>query len=383
MAYTTGNKLKNEQKKGFDAVEALLADSVNWPKHVILAHAKLHLNEFVEMDEMDDATFCDTMDRLRRSDVATYRVFWWWRKANLDAVARGEADGYIIKEPGFRAFKVIQFKAKPFSPDWEPDRSTLKPGVVPLITDEQIISGCDHRSIKRWMWCWHTDDYYTEEDEAVDATSGDGLIKAGDKKFDHAHIALEVSPPLPVSTICRWFGVPPFLVKVLRGKGAFIDWCEYLPHESPKAIEEGKTHYDDDVMHASPGFDFRKELDDLKANRERYGKRAGEMTTADTLQSHVLHDGWTLRQCRERDPLSYIKVRNKLPGVRLDYLQDHVEPCPFRMNIYIDGPGSVGKSAFSEYLAETMFPNYDHPYFAIGGDDRVTFDGYEIGRAHV
>ena len=181
---------------------------------------------------------------------------------------------------------------------------------------------------------------------------------------------------VPISTVARWFGVPPQQVTVMRGRGAFLDGVEYLPHESPRAVDQHKTHYDDDEIHASPGFDFGKELTDLQAHRAKYGKRAGEMTPADTMRMHVMHDGWNMKQCRDDDPLTYAKIRSTLPALRLDYLLD-AEPCPFRMNIYVDGPGGIGKTSFCRYLAEMLFSNTDSAYFTIGNDERVTFDGYD------
>lgn len=164
-------------------------------------------------------------------------------------------------------------------------------------------------------------------------------------------------------------------MKIGHGKGAFLDMVEYLVHERPKAVEQGKTHYDDEIT-VSSGFDFRKELTDLQRNRAKHGKRAGKMSQADTMRMHVVRDGWTMRMCREDDPLTYAKIRSTLPPLRLDYLFDS-EPCPFRMNIYVDGPAGIGKSSMCRYIAESMFGAYDNPYFSIGNDERVSFDGYD------
>ena len=53
-------------------------------------------------------------------------------------------------------------------------------------------------------------------------------IKAGDKKFKHVHIVIEVPRKVSVSTIARWFNVPPQQVEILHGRGAFLDGVEYL-----------------------------------------------------------------------------------------------------------------------------------------------------------
>lgn len=45
---------------------------------------------------------------------------------------------------------ITQFLREPFSDDWEDDRKTLKPGIDPWITDDQIADGLNHATIKRW-----------------------------------------------------------------------------------------------------------------------------------------------------------------------------------------------------------------------------------------
>ena len=371
MGYKIKSALKAERKQGFAAVKELLADPA-WPKDRIFQYAKQNEQQFNQLDDADDATFVATMDKWRQQFPDAYRVFWWWRKSHEDAAKKSEEDGEAKKESCYGCFEVCQFIALPWSDDWEDDRKHLKPGVVPLITEAQIESGLDHKSIKRFVWICHNRDIYTEEDEISDRT---GRKKAGDPKFLHYHVWIECRPKLPITTIARWFNVPESQVEVKHGRGAFLDCAEYSVHESPRAVEQHKTHYDDDEVHYS-GIDFRKEINDLQAHRAKFGKRASEMSPADTMRMHVLVDGWTLRQCRMDDPLTYAKIRNGLPPLRLDYLLDS-DPCPFRLNIYIEGPASLGKGAFSEYLAEAMFPNAEAPFFTVGGDERVTFDGYD------
>ena len=371
MGYSTKNTAKNERKQGMAALRTMVEDP-NFDPQVTLALAQQELDNFKKLDDLPDAKFCECMKALRETRPDVYAAFWWWRDAETKAGRRKEEDGGE-PETKYRAFMVTQFLRAPFSDEWEDDRKTLKPGVDPWITEEQIAQGLDHRTIKRWAWVWHDRDIYTEEDEIADR---EGRVKAGDMKFKHAHVVIDVPGSLPISTVARWFNVPPQQVTVLRGRGGFLDGVEYLPHESPRAIEQHKTHYDDDEIHASSGFDFRQELTDLQAHRAKYGKRAGDMTPADTMRMHVMHDGWTMKMCRDDDPLTYAKIRNTLPPLRLDYLLD-AAPCPYRMNIYVDGPGGIGKTSFCRYIAQSMFKDADSPYFVIGNDDRVTFDGYD------
>lgn len=371
MAYAAKNSIKAERKMGMAAMRAMV-ESPGYNVQATLTLAQQNKDAFGKLDDMDDATFVKCMEDMRANHPDLYSVFWWWRDAEEKAGRRQETDS-DQPETRYRVFMVTQFLREPFSDDWEDDRKTLKPGVEPLITEEQIAVGLDHATIKRWAWIWHGRDIYTEQDEIADRT---GRIKAGDLKFLHVHVMVDIPAKVPISTVARWFGVPPQQVTVMRGRGAFLDGVEYLPHESPKAVEQHKTHYDDDEMHASPGFDFRKELTDLQAHRAKYGKRAGEMTPADTMRMHVMLDGWTMKQCRDDDPLTFAKIRSTLPPLRLDHLMDS-PPCPLRLNIYVDGPGGIGKSAFCEYIAQAMFLNSEDPFFVIGNDERVTFDGYD------
>lgn len=372
MAYRTKSELKGERKIGMAAMKRM-QDAFGFDPQSTLALAQQNKDAFEKLDDLDDKSFIACMKDMRENHPDLYPVFWWWRKAEEDAGRRQEDDGDAKPESRYRSFMMTQFLAEPFSDDWEDDRLTLKPGVEPWITQAQIEDGLDHKTIKKSLWCWHDDDYYTEEDELADTT---GRIKAGDRKFLHAHIVIDVPAKVSVSTVSRWFNIPSNMIEILRGRGAFLDGVEYLPHESPKAVAQFKTHYDDDKMHASPGFDFRKELTEYQKHRVKYGKRAGEMTPADVMRMHVMQDGWTMKQCRNDDPLTYAKIRNSLPPLRLDYLLDS-PPCPFRLNIYVDGPSGIGKTSYCRYIAETLFPNYEHPYFPIGNDERVTFDGYD------
>lgn len=349
-----------------------LTEAAGFDPQATLAVAQQNLDAFGRLDELDNSTFIKCMDDLRKNHPDLYAVFWWWRAAEEKAGRRQETDR-DQPETRYRTFMITQFLREPFSDDWEDDRKTLKPGIDPWITDNQIADGLNHATIKRWAWVWHDRDIYTEEDEIADRHS---RVKAGDRKFKHAHVMLDIPAKVPISTVARWFGVPPQQVTIIRGRGAFLDGVEYLPHESPRAVLQHKTHYDDDEIHASPGFDFRKELTDLQAHRAKFGKRAGDMTPADTMRMHVMQDGWTMKMCRDDDALTYAKIRSTLPPLRLDYLLD-ADPCPYRMNIYVDGPGGIGKSSFCEYIAQAMFKDVDDPYFTIGNDARVTFDGYD------
>ena len=264
-----------------------------------------------------------------------------------------------------RVFNIMQYE---YHPDDYNEDGSLKPNAIPLITQQMIREGLKRRSIKQYAYAWHDKDVIIDEGEA-------GGSAASEQKPNHVHIVLNCPSQVDVASIAKWFGVPENFVDVPKGRGAFLDCVEYLTHESEKEQAKGKHRYDDSEVIAN--FDFRAELTVRAQRQAKYGhSAANRMSDADEMKLHVLQDGWTMKRCEEEDPLTYTKVRSFLPALRLDFLQKQ-PPCPFRMNIYVDGDGGLGKGALCEYIAEKMFPNTEKPYFAVGNDPRVAFDGYD------
>lgn len=257
-----------------------------------------------------------------------------------------------------RVFNIMQYEYHPF--DAYDEDGNLLPDAEPLLQQEQIDDGLNHRSIKRWAYAWHDLDVYSEEDEEDNPRK-----RAGETKPRHVHIVLECPNKVELSSVAKWFGVPEQYVDVPKGRGAFLDCVKYLTHEDEKQQELGKTFYPDEVVVAN--FDWRTAVDNIAHHR---------FTPADVMRMHVLEDGWTLRQARESDPLTYSKIRSGLQPLRVDYLQRQ-PPAPLRINIYVDGPGGIGKSAYCQYIAQELFRGDDDPLFWVGSDERVTFDGYD------
>lgn len=359
-------------KEGFEAAKTLENDP-NITKAQVLATAKNCISQFEQLDSLPDAQFIHDIDILKAGNYDIYRIFWWWRKAHEDGLKRGEDDDGFLQETRYRTFMVTQFLKEPFDVAWNPDRDTLQPGTDALITEEQIQDGLDHASIKQWAVIKHDRDIYTAEDEIRDRRK---LVKAGEKKFTHYHIMLDIPGKVPISTVAKWFKVPGNMVDVLRGRGSFLDGVQYLFHETKHAVEQNKTHYDYDEAACSPGFDVEKEMKALAVRQAQYGMSAKAMTEADIMRMHVLKDGWTMRQCEEDNPVCYAKIRSTLAPLRLDYLGKQAPP-PFRMNIYIDGNAGIGKSSLAKVLASAMFSAEEHPYFAVGNDSRVSFERYD------
>lgn len=264
-----------------------------------------------------------------------------------------------------------------------------------LILDEHmIIIALSHKTIKDWAYVLHDEDTYLEEDEKeqrkrlsdqwddnrcnIEESKEEYIEnrlthRAGQLKAPHWHIVIRLDRNSDVEMIARWFNVKSNFIET-AGKKDFIDKVEYLTHEHEKQQALGKHLYPDEKIRSN--FNFREQINVRVAMRLKYGNRANELSDGDILQLHVMQDGWSMRRCRQEDPLAYIKVRNKLPNLRLDYLLDQ-PPQPFRISIYVDGKGGLGKGSICEYLGQRLFPDVENPCFVVGNDPRVAFDGYD------
>ena len=259
-----------------------------------------------------------------------------------------------------RVFNIVQYE---YHPDSYDANGNLKPGAVPLITEYAIVTALKHKSILQYAYIWHDKDTTVDKD-------GNIIVKP-----KHVHIVLLCPNKVDSAAIAKWFGIPENYIHFPKGRGAFLDCVEYLTHESTKEQAAGKHLYSDSEVHSN--FDFRAELTKRQQRIAKYGRNdALKMSDNDVMKLHVLQDGWTMKQCRDAEPLVYASVRDHLPKLRFDYLRDQ-QPCPFRMNIYVDGQGGLGKGALCEYIAQKIFPDIEKPFFIIGNDSRVSFDGYD------
>lgn len=232
--------------------------------------------------------------------------------------------------------------------------------------ENNIESALSHKTIKRYAWIEHNRDYFSEQEEA----SGKG--KAGELKGKHWHIVIDCPNKIDLPVVAKWFGVPEFLVEVAKGKGAFLDCVEYLPHSSEKEQAKGKTLYEDSEVHAN--FDWRKELDEREENRAKYG---GDLSKKDRMLWDVLYDGKTLKECKEEDKKLYMDNLEKLKKFRLEYISSHMEVPKTRLNIYITGGGGVGKDSASRAIARCLYPyiEADEDLFFELGCDNVSYEG--------
>lgn len=245
-----------------------------------------------------------------------------------------------------------------------------------LIDEEQIIDALNHRSIKKWAYILHDKDAYLENDyqNYKEKNGNEPNWKVGDLKPKHYHIVGFIPNSEKLEVVAKWFKVPINQVDVPKGKNvetAFIQNVQYLTHESNKEQEKGKHKYLDNNIKSN--FNFREEINKL----ERLGVILNDK---DLMLYQVLNEGKTLRECREENIALYTKLWDKLEKNRKEYLLTNQKPPKTRINFYICGEGGTGKGLMSRALARQLFPNIENEediYFEVGGNEKITFDGYD------
>ena len=283
-----------------------------------------------------------------------------------------------------RIINIIQYEKNP------------RTGADLHFSEQNILNAIDHKTIKECAYILHDKDVYHEEEEArcIEALSKeydafgtdipDGLTKeeyikreqwvhAGETKPPHWHVVARCDRSVELSVFAAWFGVPENMIDVPKGRGAFYDCVEYLTHEHPKQIAEGKHRYEDEEVHAN--FEFREELNRRALSRAKYGADVDRKTE---LRLKVLDGELTLRDVKKNYRLNYIQDRDTLMKFRLEYIQDATPP-KIRHNFYICGGGGIGKGVASVLLAHALYPDIedeDDLLFRVGADG-TTFEGYD------
>lgn len=248
----------------------------------------------------------------------------------------------------------------------------------PLITEEKAIDACkNHASIKRAAIYKHSEDVYTEEDEKKNPKH-----KAGWDKPTHLHIYMTSETRLSIASIAKWFGVDPQYVEIKKGHGAFLDCLEYGFHESPKAIEQEKTHYDEGAILYTKNCNPRAEVDALQKRIEKYQTRS--MTPKQELRMKVMEEGMTIREALKHDPLVAADDLNKLQQLRGVYLTKYAPLPDHRINFYIcprdsEHGSGVGKSLFSRMLARALMPELENDLdiYYEAGSGKSAFQDYD------
>ncbi len=256
-----------------------------------------------------------------------------------------------------------------------------------------------YKSFTNWAYCIHDKDLYTQDaiddmnytlsleakqaglkdESAVNAYMADNAwCKLGDVKGKHIHIVVKTSNAMPIDQIARFLGVPEFLIKTVKGKGAFLDCVQYLTHEKEEQQKLGKHRYDDlEVIASASCLHWREELNRRKVDEEKYGvgKSLKEKYIID-----VARYGVTLSQCcRELDPDIYVCMLKRLQQARHEYITRYAPLPNTRISVYVFGDGGVGKDVFCDLLSHFLYPDFlDIRDVLFGaGDAGSVFDGYD------
>ena len=228
-------------------------------------------------------------------------------------------------------------------------------------------------SIENYAFIIHDKDIYTQEKILKEQPE-----LYGKPKTPHIHCVMKFSYNQDLERITEWFGVPANFFEKASGRNAWEEKCLYLTHEDDKQQALGKHLYSDDEITAD--FDFREFIDDYKAKKlemkSKYGKTV--LTEKEMLRMDVLQFGLTLKQAMLRKPVLFAEDYNTLKKMRGFYLQQQTPP-PFRLNLYIEGTGGVGKDLMARSIARSMYPDIldlNEVVFEVGAD-KVSFDGYD------
>ncbi len=267
-----------------------------------------------------------------------------------------------------RVFNIMQYETNPATGD------SLN------FTEQNILDGLNHKSIKRYAYIAHDKDVYTEEGVAY-AKEHYGIdVAEGDQRPKHWHIVLDCPNQIEIYTIAKWFGIPEFCIDVPKGRGAFLDCVAYLTHADEKQQELGKVLYPDDEVKAD--FDWKDELDKRAERQLRYGR---DLSPKDFYRAEVLNGRMTLRQLRAKDELAYINDSSKLDEFRRKAINE-MEPPKSRYNYYLTGHSGVGKSLTARALARSLYqliydcaecPRDDDVYFSVGNSKKTLLEGYD------
>jgi len=263
-----------------------------------------------------------------------------------------------------------------------------------LLTEKQIENLISHRTIKEWAYVYHDKDTYDEEDELEDFERCkreyealpdeekalqllDAYLeehhrkKRGALKPPHWHIIARTDRNEDLHKIAEWLGVWEQYIEIPHmrrgekdGKITFVDCLRYLTHESEKEQELGKYRYPDEVVKSN--LDWRKRIEETDAKLAKMGTKSEKMY----YREQVCYYGMTLKQVQAEAPEVYLKDRNMLKSLRNDYLSSTAPLPPFRVNIYVEGKGGLGKNFACKAIAKALYPDMEDEeevYFEVGG----------------
>ena len=227
-------------------------------------------------------------------------------------------------------------------------------------------------SLKAYAYIRHDRCVYNSEDEIPLGR------KVGDAREPHWHVVLQFKNAVNLDALARSFNVPPNLIKIIRGAGAFLDCIQYITHEDPKQWEEkGKTRYPrEEVFFASKKVaDYWWDVLDSRTERRM------ELPSDEIVNS--IHDKLNegkidLNEAYLINPRLFNENEALFKRARKNYVSRMKLPV-IRSNYYISGQGGAGKTVAAIALARSLFPDIkeDKKLYTIIGDKKVAFDNYD------
>lgn len=142
-----------------------------------------------------------------------------------------------------------------------------------------------------------------------------GIVHNKDHDVDtHGHAVFALRDARSLATAANMLSVPTALVRPLFGQRgdpySFARAVRYLTHESPTEQAKGKHRYSDDEVFASDGYDWRAEVNSLRA-------REGHIPPLlDRVRLEVLRGERSARSVFEEYPQMFIRHRAEF--VQLD-----------------------------------------------------------------
>ena len=113
------------------------------------------------------------------------------------------------KETRYRQLAFVQYETNP------------KTGESLNFDETNIIKAVSHKTITKYGYVRH------DKDNKVAGDDGHPDIIIGDPIPPHWQGAIFSQHGVEISTLANWLGIPEFMIKVLHGRNAFIDYIEY------------------------------------------------------------------------------------------------------------------------------------------------------------
>lgn len=227
------------------------------------------------------------------------------------------------------------------------------------------------RCITRWSVGVHDKDTYTLEDESVGHIP-DGY-KVGDIKPEHIHVMLQLKQSRDSKDIAKWFDIDERFVLRCHSKSKsnqhkYMDMCLYLIHGN----DANKYQYSPSIVESN--FDYELEMQRYKLYLE--GSKATKKI--ESVIEKVSNEGMPLSEAESvLGTYTFLKNDMLLKKAREKYITEVATMPPFKLNMYIEGKGGVGKTLASRVLARSIYPGLrDEECFFEIGSKGSRFEGY-------